>query len=108
MLGIPFLKLIKHPASAMQMTNQWSASQWGTEPVKYEGSAHEAAVHRAEQQPEYKAEKAWRKSKKELYPSQSVQRMLQLAEEHATSTGLPKIDPDVAFKEYRQHISALQ
>ena len=93
----------------VQITNQWSASQWGTEPVKYEGSAHEAAVHRAEQLPMNKAEKAWRKSKKALYPSQSVQRMLQLAEEYATSSGLPKIDPDVAFKEYRQHItSALQ
>ena len=74
------MKLIKHPASVVQITNQWSASQWGTEPVKYEGSAHEAAVRRAEQLPMYKAEKAWRKSKKALYPSQSVQRMLQLAQ----------------------------
>lgn len=100
------MKVIKDQAAAMQVANDWVASQWGMEPVQYRGSAHEAAVDAEQQDPDHTAVKKWRKSLKGKYPSQSAERMQAMADEYTASAGLPRFSTDDAFKAYRQHTDA--
>jgi len=100
-LGLSFAELITNDAAVMQKTNDWTANAWGTVAVCYEGSAHQEACNKAKLDADHVAEKAWRKSMKSRYPSQSEQQMLAMADEYADAAGVPRFDPDAAFEDYR-------
>ena len=108
MMGVPFKQLISDPASVMQSVKQWSATQWGAVVVNYSGSKHEAQLLHHQSRSDVVQEKAWRKSLKSKYPSQKVEKLMELAAETSTRMGLPSLDEDSAFKEYRNHMQALE
>ena len=108
MTGVPFKQLISDPASVMQSVKQWSATQWGAVVVNYSGSKHEAQLLHHQSRSDVVQEKAWRKSLKSKYPSQKVEKLMELAAETSTRMGLPSLDEDSAFKEYRNHMQALE